>query len=134
MFDEVTQFLVSVQCDIESFLNNCSWCPPRKSKTILIWYNYACTFVLSFNAWAQFYVFCLFFFEFFRNFVYLADCAFKSSPDVGVFIMYTPSLLPVAPFCGGFSRIKGTFQSIFPLSFFFSSTACRRLCWYHGFP
>ena len=33
---------------------------------------YAYTFVFSFNACTQFYVFCLF-----RNFVYLADCAFK---------------------------------------------------------
>ena len=33
---------------------------------------YAYTFVFSFNACTKFYVFCLF-----RNFVYLADCAFK---------------------------------------------------------
>ena len=40
---------------------------------------YACTFVLSFNACMQFYVFYLFlfFFDSIRNFVYLADCAFK---------------------------------------------------------
>ena len=38
----------------------------------------------------------------------------------------------LAPFSGGFSRIKGTFQCTFAFSF--SSTARGRLCWYHGFP
>ena len=49
---------------------------------------YARASVLSFNACAQIYAFCLFLFESFRNFVYFADCAFKYSPDVGFFIMY----------------------------------------------
>ena len=33
---------------------------------------------------------------------------------------------------GGFSWLKDTFQYIFAFSF--SSTGCRKLCWYHGFP
>ena len=66
-FDEITQFLVISQLLMVSSKE-------VKNNIDLI---YACSFVLSFNACAQFYVFCLFFFDSIRNFVYLVDCAFK---------------------------------------------------------
>ena len=100
---------------------NCSRCPPRKSKTILI---YACASVLSFNACAQIYAFCLFFFELFRNFVYFADCAFKYTADVGFFIMYNHDRL-ISSIFRWLLKDKGYIpEYIFAFSFF-SSTVLR---------
>ena len=57
---------------------------------------YAYTFVVS-----SFYVFCLFFFESFRNFVYLAE-----GPDVGFYIMYN-HVMNISPIFRWLRKYKG---------------------------